>query len=65
VPSARDKSRRSAKFFWSWQADTPGKTGRHFVRAALAEAVAALKQPEDIEEPDAGVAREALHQDRS
>ena len=29
--------------------------------AALSEAVAALKQPEDIEEPAAGVAREALH----
>jgi hypothetical protein len=51
------------KIFWSWQADTPGKTGRHFVRAALAEAVAALKQPEDIEEPAAGVARDALHLD--
>jgi hypothetical protein len=51
------------KIFWSWQADTPGKTGRHFVRAALAEAVAALKQPEDIEEPAAGAAREALHLD--
>jgi hypothetical protein len=51
------------KIFWSWQADTPGKTGRHFVRSALAEAVAALKQPEDIEEPAAGAAREALHLD--
>jgi hypothetical protein len=51
------------KIFWSWQADTPGKTGRHFVRAALAKAVAALKQPEDIEEPAAGAAREALHLD--
>jgi hypothetical protein len=51
------------KIFWSWQADTPGKTGRHFVRAALAEAIAALKQPEDIEEPAAGAVREALHLD--
>lgn len=51
------------KIFWSWQADTPGKTGRHLVRAALAEAIAALKQPEDIEEPAAGEAREALHLD--
>ena len=23
------------KIFWSWQSDTPGKTGRHFVRDAL------------------------------
>jgi hypothetical protein len=51
------------KIFWSWQADTPGKTGRHFVRTTLAEAVAAPKQPEDIEEPAAGAAREALHLD--
>lgn len=60
---ARDKRDSNVKIFWSWQADTPGKTGRHFVRAALAEAVAALKQPEDIEEPAAGAAREALHLD--
>ena len=35
------------KVFWSWQSDTPGKTGRHFVRDALAEAVARLRQPAD------------------
>jgi len=29
------------KIFWSWQADTDGKTGRHFVRDALTEAVEA------------------------
>jgi hypothetical protein len=23
------------KIFWSWQSDTPGKTGRHFVRDVL------------------------------
>jgi hypothetical protein len=51
------------KVFWSWQADTPGKTGRHFVRAALADAIEALKQPEEIEEPAERDAREALHLD--
>lgn len=51
------------KVFWSWQADTPGKTGRHFVRAALADAIEVLKQPEEIEEPAEREAREALHLD--
>jgi hypothetical protein len=51
------------KVFWSWQADTPGKTGRHFVRAALADAIEALKQPADVEEPSEREAREALHLD--
>jgi hypothetical protein len=51
------------KVFWSWQADTQGKTGRHFVRAALADAVRALKQPEDVEEPSERETREALHLD--
>jgi hypothetical protein len=51
------------KVFWSWQADTAGKTGRHFVRAALADAIEALKQPKEIEEPAERDAREALHLD--
>jgi hypothetical protein len=51
------------KVFWSWQADTPGKTGRHFVREALADAIEALKQPADVEEPSEREAREALHLD--
>jgi hypothetical protein len=51
------------KVFWSWQADTPGKVGRHFVRAALADAIEALKQPEEIEEPATRETREALHLD--
>jgi hypothetical protein len=51
------------KVFWSWQSDTPGKIGRHFVRAALEAAVEALKQPNDIEEPTTAEAREALHLD--
>jgi hypothetical protein len=51
------------KIFWSWQADTRGKTGRHFVREALADAIKALKQPEEVEEPSERETREALHLD--
>jgi hypothetical protein len=43
------------KIFWSWQSDTPGKTGRHFVRDALDEAVKQLKSEltiDDCERPD-------------
>jgi hypothetical protein len=39
------------KFFWSWQSDTPGDTGRYFVRDALLAAIKQLRQPEDVEEP--------------
>jgi hypothetical protein len=51
------------KIFWSWQSDTPGKVGRHFVRGALAEAIEVLRQPNEIEEPSEREAREALHLD--
>ena len=51
------------KVFWSWQSDTPGKTGRHFVRAALADAIKQLKEPEELEEPAERDQREALHLD--
>ena len=51
------------KIFWSWQFDTPGKTGRHFVRDVLADAIAVLKEPSDVEEPSEREAREALHLD--
>src|SRR5271166_5938410 len=51
------------KVFWSWQSDTPGKTGRHFVRTVLTDAIKALKEPEDIEEPTERASREALHLD--
>jgi hypothetical protein len=51
------------KIFWSWQSDTHGKTGRHFVRAALIEAIKELKQAEDVEEPSEREAREAIHLD--
>lgn len=32
------------KVFWSWQADTEGKTGRHFVRDVLASALSELRE---------------------
>jgi hypothetical protein len=51
------------KVFWSWQSDTPGRIGRHFVRAVLTDAIMVLKQPEDVEEPSEREAREALHLD--
>ncbi len=51
------------KIFWSWQSDTPGKTGRHFVRAALLDAVNELKTHPDIEEPTGRFDRDAIHLD--
>jgi hypothetical protein len=51
------------KIFWSWQSDTPGKIGRHFVRDALLLAIDALKQAPDVEEPTAAATREGLHLD--
>ena len=50
------------KIFWSWQSDTPGKTGRFLVRDAL-EAISQLKQAPEIEEPTSRETREALHLD--
>src|ERR1700730_1901226 len=38
------------KVFWSWQSDRPGKTGRHFVRAAIQEAIDAILAEGQIEE---------------
>ena len=51
------------KVFWSWQSDTPGKIGRHFVRDALLGAIQNLKAAPDIEEPTKGHDREAFHLD--
>jgi hypothetical protein len=48
------------KIFWSWQSDTPGKIGRHFVREAINDAIAVLKVPGAIEEPLEREARETL-----
>jgi hypothetical protein len=54
---------REMKVFWSCQFDTPGNTGRHFVRNVLADAIAALNEPGDVEEPSEREAREAPHLD--
>ena len=51
------------KIFWSWQSDTPGKTGRHFIRQALGDAIEFLKAPDDVEEPIERDIRDALHLD--
>jgi hypothetical protein len=43
------------KVFWSWQDDSPGKTNRHFIKAALEEAVAAIEgdyAAEDADRPE-------------
>lgn len=45
--------------FWSWQADPPRESGRHFVRKALDTAIERLKQGNEIAEAD----RDALHLD--
>ncbi len=52
------------KVFWSWQSDTPGKVGRHFVRDALKLAIEALRQAPAIEEPTDRESRERLHLDQ-
>ncbi len=51
------------KVFWSWQSDTPGRIGRHFVRETLEEAINELKQAPEVEEPTARERREDLHLD--
>lgn len=52
------------KIFWSWQSDTVGKTGRYFVRDALLDAIATLKQPDEVEEPTKAENRESIHLDQ-
>src|SRR5262245_48192955 len=52
------------KVFWSWQSDTPGKTGRHFIRDALDQAVKKLKESPDIDEPSTRDALDDLHIDQ-
>jgi hypothetical protein len=52
------------KVFWSWQSDTPGRIGRHFVRDALSSAIERLKQTLEIDEPTAREARSAMHLDQ-
>jgi hypothetical protein len=64
---ARRRERRKKDFFmkvfWSWQSDSPGKIGRHFVRDTLEAAIMVLKEPADVEEPSERDARETLHLD--
>jgi hypothetical protein len=52
------------KVFWSWQSDTPGKVGRHFVRDALTAAIQQLKEAPDVEEPTERETRAAMHLDQ-
>ena len=52
------------KIFWSWQSDTPGKTGRHFIRKALQDAINELKEPEEVEEPIERDIKDSLHLDQ-
>ena len=40
------------KVFWSWQDDSPGKANRHFIKAALGEAVAAIEGDYEAEDAD-------------
>jgi hypothetical protein len=51
------------KIFWSWQADTPGSIGRHFVRDALST-IDTLNADQDITEPSEREARDALELDQ-
>jgi hypothetical protein len=50
------------KVFWSWQSDHPGRISRHFIRDALAQAIASLNESADIE--DAVRPEVTLDQDR-
>lgn len=40
------------KVFWSWQSDTPGKIGRHFVKKALEVAIDELQTEIEVDEPN-------------
>jgi len=52
------------KIFWSWQSDTPGKTGRFFVREVLDDAVERLKEKNEVDEPQERESKSALHVDQ-
>lgn len=39
------------KVFWSWQSDTPGKVGRHFIREALDRAISDIQKEQIVLEP--------------
>lgn len=40
------------KIFWSWQDDSPGKTNRNFIKAALDDAVASIEGDYEAEDAD-------------
>ena len=52
------------KIFWSWQSDTPGRTGRFLVRDAIRDAIDRLKQSAEIEEPTDLQRLDSLHLDQ-
>jgi hypothetical protein len=52
------------KVFWSWQSDTPGKVGRHFIREALSKAISDLKIEIELDEPTGRDPRSDLHLDQ-
>lgn len=52
------------KVFWSWQSDTPGKIGRHFVREALSKAISELKIEIELDEPTGRDSQSELHLDQ-
>ena len=52
------------KIFRSWQSDTHGKTGRHFVRECLDDAIAIVNQPIDVNEPSEQERRDPVELDR-
>ena len=52
------------KIFWSWQSDTHGKTGRHFVRECLVDAIATVNQPVDVDEPSEQERRDPVELDQ-
>ncbi|MBU3547977.1 hypothetical protein [Polynucleobacter sp. P1-05-14] len=51
------------KIFWSWQSDTAGKIGRHFIRDVLNEVIAEIQSSTDIDEPQSRENVENLHLD--
>ena len=49
--------------FWSWQSDTAGKIGRHFIRDVLNEVISEIQTSNDIDEPQSRENIENLHLD--
>ncbi|MEG9433975.1 hypothetical protein [Terriglobus sp. ADX1] len=51
------------KVFWSWQSDTDGNIGRHFLRDAIEECIQELSIGSELEEAERGTDFEGLHLD--